>query len=68
MFYILGYSREQVCQEGTNKFFWKVAKKFIGEEFIERLVNYTPFGLKIGEVRAYATINFLEKNIEGLGA
>ena len=67
VFFLLGYSREQVCQEGTNKFFWKIAKKFIGEEFLDRLLNYTPYGLKTGAVRAYATINFVERNLEGLG-
>ena len=34
---------------------------------MEKLVDYSPFGLKTHKVKAYQTINFLEKNIEGLG-
>ena len=67
IYYLLGYEREHICQEGSNKFFWKNAKKLINEEFLEKLVDYSPFGLKTHKVKAYQTINFLEKNIEGLG-
>lgn len=67
IFYLLGYKREQVCQEGSNKFFWKIAKKLVNNDFLDKLADYTPFGLKTNKVYAYQTINFLEKNIEGLG-
>ena len=68
IFYLLGYTREQVCQEGSNKFFWKYAKKLVNEDFIDKLVDYTPFGLKTMKVKAYQTINFLDKNIDGMGS
>lgn len=67
IFYLLGYKREQVCQEDSNKFFWKIAKKLVNDDFLDKLADYTPFGLKTHKVHAYQTINFLEKNIEGLG-
>lgn len=31
IFYILGYTREQICLEGTNKLFWKYARRFLDE-------------------------------------
>lgn len=46
LFYLLGYERHQICLEGTNKLFWKYAKRVLDEKFIERLVNYTPYGIK----------------------
>ena len=67
VFYLLGYTREQVCQEGSNKFFWKYAKKLVNEDFLKRLEAFNVFGLKTKAVKAYQTLNFLEKNIEGLG-
>ena len=46
LFYLLGYQREQICLEGTNKLFWKNAKTVLDEGFIDRLVAYTPYGIK----------------------
>ena len=68
IFYLLGYQREQICQEGSNKFFWKIAKKLINEDFLDKLAAYSPYGLKTHKIKTYQTINFLEKNIEGLGS
>ena len=69
VFYLLHYTREQVCQESTNKFFWKHAKKLLNETFLDRLVAYNPLGLKAEPVEQqpeYTTLNFIERNIEGL--
>lgn len=67
IFYLLGYTREEVCQEGSNKFFWKYAKKLVNEEFLERVLAFNTFGLKTNPIKAYQTLNFLEKNAEALG-
>lgn len=56
-----------MCQEGSNKFFWKYAKKLVNEEFLDRLLAFNTFGLKTSPIKAYQTLNFLEKNAEGLG-
>jgi hypothetical protein len=66
IFYLLGYTREQICLDGTNKLFWKSARTFLNEQFIDRLVAYTPYGLKDQAFRAYQTVNFIEKNLEGI--
>ena len=66
VFYLLQFKREDVCQPNTNKFFWKFAKKHLSEVFLERLVAYTPLGLKIEPRTEYSTLNFIEKNLEGI--
>jgi hypothetical protein len=53
VFYLLGYTREQVCQEGSNKFFWKYAKQLLNEEFLEKLVAFNVYGLKTNPIKAY---------------
>lgn len=34
VFYILGYEREDICEPGTNKFWWKLAKTRINDYFL----------------------------------
>ena len=66
VFYLLQFKREDVCQPNSNKFFWKFAKKHLSEAFLERLVAYSPLGLKIEPRTQYSTLNFIEKNLEGI--
>ena len=60
------YRREDVCQEGTNKFFWKYAKRHLDHSFLERLAAYSPIGAKISPQSPYTTLNFIERNVEGI--
>ncbi len=60
------YKREDLCQKGTNKFFWKIAKNKLDDEFLLRLVRYEPLGPKDEYQERYTTINFIERNIEGI--
>lgn len=60
------YSREDICEKGTNKFFWKKAKNFLNDEFLDRLANFNALGPKEEYLPRYTTINFVEKNIEGI--
>jgi hypothetical protein len=53
IFYILGYEREQICLEGTNKLFWKNASRFLNEAFIDKMVSYTPYGTRQGPFKQY---------------
>lgn len=65
-FYFLGYSREEVCEEGTNKLFWKIAKNKLNDGIFERMKNYTHTGPKDKEYKKYQLLNFIEKNIDGV--
>jgi len=66
LFYLLGYTREEICLEGTNKLFWKYARRHLDEGFVDKMVTYTPYGVKEGPYWQYQTVNFLEKNLEGI--
>lgn len=65
LFYFLGYQREQICEEGTNRIWWKKAQKLLNDDLYEKLMTYTPVGPKEGEYKRYQLLNFVEKNIEG---
>ncbi len=62
-FYFLGYKREDICEKGTNKLFWKIAKTHFDDEFLKRIMTYNPSGAKDGEFKRYALLNFIEKNL-----
>jgi len=68
LFYFLGYKREEICEEGTNKLWWKKAKQHIDNDLYERIQNYTPIGPKEDTFTRYQVINFIEKNIESVEA
>jgi hypothetical protein len=65
-FYFLGHNREEICEEGTNKLFWKKAKNKLNDGIFERMKNYTHLGPKVKEYKRYQLLNFVEKNIEGI--
>lgn len=64
--YFLRYKREDICEKGTNKFFWKKAKNFLNNEFLQRLMSYQVLGAKEDYHERYATLNFIERNLEGI--
>ena len=66
IFYFLQYKREEICEKGTNKFFWKIAKNHLNAQFFERLINFNALGPKEEHIPRYTTINFIERNIEGV--
>lgn len=63
VFYLLGYTREEVCEKDTNKLEWKKAKLLINEDFFKRLGEYNPFGAKDGHFHPYQKLRFLKRNI-----
>lgn len=68
IFYFLGYEREKVCEKGTNKFFWKSAKLHLNADFFKRLAEHSVLGQREGHYPRYSTLNFLERNLEGVSA
>ena len=44
LFYLLGYTREEICERDTNKLDFKRAKTLINEDLFERMAKYIPFG------------------------
>lgn len=59
VFYLLGYTREEICERDTNKLEWKKARHVLlgaagdGAEFFKRLAELHPFGSKDGEYKLY---------------
>ena len=59
LFYLLGYTREDICERDTNKIEWKKARQILlgpnqdGAEFFKRIGEYNPFGPNEGHFTLY---------------
>lgn len=66
VFYLLGYTREEICERDTNKLEWKKAKLLIaaneGADFFKRLGEFNPFGPKDAQFKAYQKLKFIKTN------
>lgn len=62
--YLLKYSREDICEENTNKLCWKKAKNCINDGFFKKIKDYNPIGQKTDEYQPYQKLNFIQRNIE----
>lgn len=51
VFYLLKYTREEICERDTNMIEWKKAKNLITEDFFKRIGEYNPFGPKHDDYR-----------------
>ena len=66
LFYLLGYTREQICERGTNCIDFKLAKELINEQLFQKMADYEPLGQKTEEYKAYQKLSFIKKNIDGV--
>jgi len=64
-FYFLGIKKEDICVEGTQKFYWKKAKHLWNDDLIEKMAKYEHQGPKSSEFAAYQTLNFIDKAMYG---
>lgn len=64
LMFLLGVSREEICEPGSNKLFWKKARQLLGERIVQLMCDYRVLGSKQGEYRAYQTINYCERLIQ----
>ncbi len=53
VFYLLGYTREQICEKETNKLWWKIAKGKVSTMFSSRIFAYNPCGPKDSEFKRF---------------
>ena len=60
------YERDTICEPRSNKFFWKKAKNALNDEFLNKLSNFRVLGPKDDRYYPYTTLNFIERNIEGI--
>jgi hypothetical protein len=66
LFYLLGYTREQICERGTNCLDFKLAKELINEQLFQKMGSYQPLGSREGDFFDYQKISFLRSNIKEL--
>lgn len=64
IFFLLGYDKKGIVEDGTMKFQWKTAKDQIDEKFLTKMRDYQIMGQKKEEYKAYQTINYVEKLLE----
>lgn len=62
--YLLGYTREEVCERDTNKLSFKKVRELLADEgFFQKMQEYKYSGPKTAEFRAYEKVGFLQKNL-----
>ena len=66
LFYLLGFSREEVCERDTNKLDLKKAKTLINEDLFEKMAKFNPVGQSEKEYKIYQKLSFVKKNIESV--
>lgn len=66
LMYLLGFTREEVCQPSSQLFFWKIAKNLIKDDVPQKMKEYKVLGAKEGDFKLYQKLNYCEKVIYGL--
>jgi len=61
--YLLGYTREQVCERDTNALSFKMVKELINEKLFAAMSQYQPIGQRTNEFKEYQKLAFLKKNL-----
>jgi len=60
LFYLLGFEKDKIVEEGTQKFNWAGCKDLINEEFLNKMTEYKIMGQKESEFKAYQTFNYVD--------
>ena len=66
IFYLLDFESDNICVENTQLFFWKKARHHWNDALIEKMSKFKFLDPKNNAVKKYQTINYIEKNLEGL--
>ena len=53
LFYLLGYTREEVCERDTNKLDFKKVKNLINDDLFKAMSQYNPVGSRESEFKEY---------------
>lgn len=68
LFYLMKFTREQICEARSNKLFWKNAKRYVLGDLVKRMDEYKIQGPKNDTYSKYQTLNFIELNISHIEA
>lgn len=66
IFYLLEHDKEDICIPGTQKLYWKKARFLWNDTLISKMEKYQVMGPKEREHKSYQTINYIERNLDGL--
>lgn len=66
IFYLLEHDKEDICIPGTQRLYWKKARFLWNDTLIAKMEKYQVMGPKEREHKSYQTINYIEKNLDGL--
>lgn len=66
LFYLLRFDREDICEPGSNKLDFKLAKKMINDNMFKAMANYNPFGPNRQDFKEYQKMQFLKKNVDSV--
>ena len=63
IFYLLQFTKEDICLQDTQKLHWKKARGFWNISLIEKMKNAEYQGSKSFKFKSYQTLNFIEKHL-----
>lgn len=66
LFYLLGYTREDICERDTNMLDFKKVKSMIDNELFMKMSEYDPFGSRENEFKEYQKLSFLQRNSDSM--
>lgn len=66
LMYLLGMSREEICEPNTNLFDWKRAKPVFESKVPDCMAEYQLLGAKFAEYRDFNKLNYVDTLLAGL--
>ena len=64
LFYLLGYKKEDICEQETNMLMWKKAHKLVDSDLFKKIEDYQMLGEKIiPDIKKYSKLNHIESLI-----
>ena len=64
LFYLLGFTKEEICVPETQQFFWKKARHLWNSDLIEKMKNYQVCGKNEGDFKSYQSLNSVASQLE----
>ena len=66
LFYMLGCTREEICERDTNMLDFKKVKRMIDDDLFIGMSKFNAFGPREDDFKEYQKLSFLQKNIESM--
>jgi len=63
LMYLLGVSRETICEPNSNAFFWKFAKPVLEMDLAHLMESYQVLGAKPDKTRKFNQLSYVDNMI-----